>query len=63
MPELFEAAVTIDARGKSGPPEAATHNPASVRSNQETSTPELTLAPERDDPLNDGFDTHTCGVE
>ena len=55
--------MTIDARGKSGPLEADTHNPASVRSNLETSTPELTLAPERDDPLNDGFDTQTGGVE
>jgi len=55
--------VTIDARGKSSPLEAATHTPRPCGATNKSSTPELMLAPERDDPLNDGFDTQTCGVE
>ena len=59
--------MTIDARGKSGPLEADANNPASVRSNLENLfaalRPEIALAPERDDSLDDGFDTQTSGVE
>jgi hypothetical protein len=56
-------AATIDTCGKSGPRKVATYNPASVRSNLESSTPEMALAPERENSLDDGFDTQTSGVE
>jgi hypothetical protein len=55
--------VTIDARGKSSPLEADTHTPRPCGATKKSSTPELMLAPERDDPLYDGLDTQTRGVE